>query len=112
MAKSKGLSSQDAEANVANGDHNGTDGGLLSGNSDGRLFAAMLVSCLIEIAWVGTCSTILFGSLMKLGIFRVSREDELRGIDDSKHGGSAYRNSFSGDLPGSPGSKAKGNTVV
>ena len=26
MAKSKGLSSQDAEANVANGDHNGTDG--------------------------------------------------------------------------------------
>jgi len=100
--------------------YNSTDGGLLSGNSDGRLFAAMLVSCLIEIAWVGTTSTILFGSLMKLGIFRVSREDELRGIDDSKHGGAAYRNSFSGDLPGSGGNgytngkwaKDKGNTVV
>jgi len=42
---------------------------------------------------VATCSTILFGTLSALGILRVAEEDEVRGLDESKHGGSAYRSS-------------------
>jgi Amt family ammonium transporter len=77
----------------------GTDGGLLTGGGDGRLFAAQLVSCLIEVAWVGTTSLVLFGTLSYLGIFRVAEKDEMQGLDVSKHGGSAYRQSFMGELP-------------
>jgi Amt family ammonium transporter len=67
------------------------DGGVFTGTTNGSLFAAQLVSVLIEVGWVGTCSTILFGTLSRLGLLRVDQADEIRGLDDSKHGGSAYK---------------------
>jgi len=69
------------------------DGGVFTGTTNGSLFAAQLVSVLIEVGWVGTCSTILFGTLSRLGLLRVDQADEIRGLDDSKHGGSAYKTS-------------------
>jgi Amt family ammonium transporter len=67
------------------------DGGIFTGSTNGSLFGASLVGCLIEIAWVGGLSFILFGVLSKCGLLRVDEQDEIRGLDDSKHGGSAYK---------------------
>ena len=56
----------------------------------GRLFGTMVVAGLVEVAWVVTTSAILFTALSKAKLFRVSKEDEEKGSDLSKHGGRAY----------------------
>jgi Amt family ammonium transporter len=94
-------------ASDAYGGVNGThDGGIFTGETNGWLFGSQFVGCLIEIAWVGTCSTILFGSLKLCGILRVDPKDEVRGLDDSKHGGSAYRTSNVGNGTSPPKSSS------
>ena len=51
--------------------------------------------------WVcGTC-TILFGTMRLAGILRISREEELAGLDKSRHGGYAYDIKGSQDEPSS-----------
>lgn len=62
----------------------------------GNLFAAQLVGVLSIIAWVLTLMTPLFYALKRLGLLRISPEEEHAGLDISKHGGSAYN----GDLTG------------
>jgi len=69
----------------------GYDGGAMTGQSTGAALGAELVALIIEIAWVGTLSAILFFVLKLLGMLRVSEDVETAGLDDSKHGGSAYR---------------------
>jgi len=69
------------------------DGGIFTSKTRGELFGAQVVGVIIEVLWVGTMSTILFGTLKLTGIFRVNAEDEEAGLDTSKHGGSAYANS-------------------
>ena len=49
-----------------------------------------LLAIVCEIAWVGGMSFIMFFVLKKLGMLRVSQEDEQLGADVSKHGGKAY----------------------
>ena len=61
----------------------------------GSLFATCIVSIIIEVAWVVTMSFLMFFLLKVLKIFRVPPEDEDIGLDNSKHGGSAYTH----DLP-------------
>jgi len=68
----------------------GADSGIFMGETRGLLFATQLVTPLIEIVWVVALSTILFGTLKVAGIFRVPKEMETAGLDESKHGGSAY----------------------
>merc|ERR1719424_1461657 len=68
------------------------DGGIFSGKTRGELFGAQVVGVIIEVLWVGTMSTLLFGTLKVTGIFRVGMEEEEAGLDTSKHGGSAYAN--------------------
>ena len=58
----------------------------------GMLFSAQLVALIIEVAWVGGLTALLFFALKKTGLLRVSREIEEVGMDSSKHGGSAYHN--------------------
>ena len=62
--------------------------GFLYGGS--TLFAAQLVALIIEFAWVGCTSSILFFTLKMTGVLRVSEQTERNGMDPSKHGGSAY----------------------
>ena len=62
--------------------------GFLYGGS--TLFAAQLVALIIEVAWVGCTSSILFFTLKMTGVLRVSEQTERNGMDPSKHGGSAY----------------------
>ena len=68
----------------------GSDGGAFTGETVGATLGAELVGVLIELVWVGGCSTILFGTLKATAMLRVSKEVEMAGLDASKHGGSAY----------------------
>jgi len=68
----------------------GYDSGLFMTGTHGSLFATHVVSIIIEVAWVVTMSAIMFGLLKAANIFRVPPEDEDIGLDNSKHGGSAY----------------------
>jgi len=71
----------------------GTDSGAFAGGSKGAILGAELVGLIIEILWVGTLSIFIFGLLKLTGMLRVSEDVEKAGLDDSKHGGSAYRKS-------------------
>jgi len=68
----------------------GYDAGLFMEGTHGSLFATHVVSIIIEVGWVVTMSAIMFGLLKAAKIFRVPPEDEDIGLDNSKHGGSAY----------------------
>lgn len=52
--------------------------------------ATQLIGILSIIAWVCGLTGILFATLKFFGKLRISEEDEHRGLDASKHGGSAY----------------------
>eukprot|EP00903_Cladosiphon_okamuranus_P006451 g6311.t1 len=63
--------------------------GVLYGGS-GRALAANLVFLLSIAAWVGLVTLVMF-VVTKLSIgIRVSKEEEVAGMDDSKHGGQTY----------------------
>lgn len=68
----------------------GMGGAFTHGNWDqlGWQIAAVLV----YFAWAFATSTILFFTLNVLGMFRVSEEEEMDGLDKSHHGGAAYNN--------------------
>ncbi|ETV74282.1 hypothetical protein H257_11208 [Aphanomyces astaci] len=56
----------------------------------GRQFAAQLIVIVAIVAWVGVTCTVLFLGLFRLDLLRVTRENELAGLDVSYHGGLAY----------------------
>lgn len=68
--------------------------------SKGNLLACQCIGILCIIAWVCTLSGLLFFGLKMLGMLRISEEEEHKGLDASKHGGSAY-NAYS--APGENG---------
>jgi len=66
----------------------GSGPGLFYGG--GNALGCACVFLLATIAWVGGLSFLMFFSLKKMGILRVSAEMEAAGMDVSKHGGGAY----------------------
>jgi len=66
------------------------DAGLFMPGTEGRLFATQVVAILIEIPWVVITSGVMFMILKVVGILRVPLDQETAGLDESKHGGSAY----------------------
>ena len=67
-------------------------GVFYGGKASGSLVAAF--ACIgVILAWVGSCMTILFGTLSAMGQLRVTADVESQGLDDSKHGGNwgAYK---------------------
>mmetsp|Transcript_2664 Transcript_2664/g.4547 ORF Transcript_2664/g.4547 Transcript_2664/m.4547 type:complete len:527 (+) Transcript_2664:74-1654(+) len=58
--------------------------------SSGHLIAAQIIGILVITGWVCTLTGICFFILKRFSILRISEEDEHRGLDASKHGGSAY----------------------
>jgi len=84
----------------------GTDAGAFAGGSKGALLGAELVGLIIEILWVGTLSTFIFGTLKLTGMLRVSADIEKAGLDDSKHGGSAYSKSANGSIQVTPATRS------
>lgn len=80
--------------------------GAFAGGSKGALLGAELVGLIIEILWVGTLSTFIFGTLKLTGMLRVSADIEKAGLDDSKHGGSAYSKSANGSIQVTPATRS------
>ncbi|KAH6804858.1 ammonium transporter 1 [Perilla frutescens var. frutescens] len=63
--------------------------GLLMGGG-GKLLGAQVVQVLVIIGWVTATMAPLFFALHKLKLLRVSRDDEMAGMDMTSHGGMAY----------------------
>ncbi|GFY81458.1 ammonium transporter 1;1 [Actinidia rufa] len=63
--------------------------GLFMGGG-GRLLAAHLIQILVIIGWVSATMGPLFFVLHKLNLLRISAEDEMAGMDLTRHGGFAY----------------------
>ncbi|OWM76804.1 ammonium transporter 1 member 4-like [Punica granatum] len=63
--------------------------GLLLGGG-GRLLAAQVVQIVVVAAWVSVTMGTLFFVLHKLGLLRISAEEEMAGMDLTSHGGLAY----------------------
>ncbi|RWW71971.1 hypothetical protein BHE74_00020253 [Ensete ventricosum] len=63
--------------------------GLFMGGG-GRLLAAHIVQILVITGWVSCTMGPLFFALHKLGLLRISSEDEMAGMDLTRHGGFAY----------------------
>jgi Amt family ammonium transporter len=64
--------------------------GFIWGGADGTLLLAQFVLILIIWLWVGSSMTVVFLALKYTGKLRVPAEVEEAGLDDSKHGGTAY----------------------
>ncbi|KAI3459586.1 hypothetical protein Pfo_016249 [Paulownia fortunei] len=63
--------------------------GLLMGGG-WRLFAAHIIQILVIIGWVSMTMGPLFYALHKLKLLRISQDDEMAGMDLTRHGGFAY----------------------
>ena len=63
--------------------------GLLMGGG-GRLLAAQVVQVLVVLGWVTVTMGPLFYGLNRLKLLRISRDDEMAGLDLTRHGGFAY----------------------
>ncbi|KAG6509987.1 ammonium transporter 1 member 1-like [Zingiber officinale] len=63
--------------------------GLFMGGG-GRLLAAHVVQILVIVGWVSATMGPLFYALHKFGLLRISGEDEMAGMDLTRHGGFAY----------------------
>ncbi|KAF7805245.1 ammonium transporter 1 member 2 [Senna tora] len=63
--------------------------GLFMGGG-GRLLAAQVVEVLVVCGWVTATMGPLFYVLNKLKLLRISRDDEMAGMDMTRHGGFAY----------------------
>jgi Amt family ammonium transporter len=65
------------------------EGGLFYGGGT-ALLGVQVLGVLGVLVWVGITATILFGILKAAGKLRVSREEEIRGLDIKEHGMEAY----------------------
>ncbi|KAE8735995.1 Ammonium transporter 1 member 1 [Hibiscus syriacus] len=63
--------------------------GLFMGGG-GRLLAAHVIQILVIVGWVSVTMGTLFYLLHRFGLLRISRDDELAGMDLTRHGGLAY----------------------
>ncbi|CAK9140407.1 unnamed protein product [Ilex paraguariensis] len=76
--------------------------GLFMGGG-GKLFAAQIIQILVIIGWVTATMAPLFYVLNKLKLLRISKEDEMAGMDLTRHGGFAYIYHDEDDLSVVPG---------
>ena len=63
--------------------------GLFMGGG-GRLLAAQIIQILVIFGWVTATMGPLFYGLHKLKLLRISSDDEMAGMDLTRHGGFAY----------------------
>ena len=66
--------------------------GLFYGGN-GTMLGVQLLAFVTITLWCTVTMLPFFYAMLKLGLFRVAEEHELLGLDESKHGGSAYNQS-------------------
>jgi Amt family ammonium transporter len=69
--------------------------GVLYGGS-GNLLACQIIGVVVIIVWTCTLLGLFFGAFRAMGMLRISAEEEAAGLDESKHGGSAYNMEVTG----------------
>ncbi|XP_073124219.1 ammonium transporter 1 member 2-like [Henckelia pumila] len=84
-----GLFANKAYVIEAYGGDPGRPHGLFMGGG-GKLLAAQIIQILVIIGWVSVTMGPLFFALKKLGLLRISSENEMAGMDMTSHGGMAY----------------------
>lgn len=65
------------------------DQGVIYGGN-GKLLACQLITIITVFAWTSVTMAPLFYILHKLNLLRISPDDEIAGMDVTRHGGSAY----------------------
>ncbi|OAE31456.1 hypothetical protein AXG93_725s1460 [Marchantia polymorpha subsp. ruderalis] len=65
--------------------------GLFMGGG-GKLFAAQIIEILVVVGWVTATMVPCFWLLHRFNLLRISAEDEMAGMDLTRHGGKAYYN--------------------
>lgn len=68
----------------------GTTGNGLFYGGGLKLLGAQLTGVIFVFLWCMLCGFILFGLLKSFGILRISREEELKGLDIGEHGMEGY----------------------
>jgi len=63
--------------------------GLFYGGG-GNLLACQIVGVIVIVVWTCTLLGLFFMAFKAIGMLRTSAEEEMLGLDESKHGGSAY----------------------
>ncbi|XP_034682810.1 ammonium transporter 1 member 2-like [Vitis riparia] len=76
--------------------------GLLMGGG-GKLLAAQFIQIIVVSGWVTVTMGPLFYALHKLKLLRISSEDEMAGMDLTRHGGFAYVYNEDDELSFKPG---------
>jgi Amt family ammonium transporter len=66
---------------------------------DGSLLGAQVVGVICIFLWVGGLLGLFFLALKKMNMLRTSPEEEQLGLDESKHGGSAYNMELVAPMP-------------
>nr|CAN76352.1 hypothetical protein VITISV_044207 [Vitis vinifera] len=83
------FATKDYVSQVYNSGQPGRPYGLFMGGG-GRLLAAHIIQILVITGWVSATMGTLFFILHKLKLLRISAEDEMAGMDLTRHGGFAY----------------------
>ncbi|KAF8388307.1 hypothetical protein HHK36_026973 [Tetracentron sinense] len=73
--------------------------GLFMGGG-GKLLAAHVIQVVVITGWVSVTMGVLFYVLHRFGLLRVSPEDEMAGMDLTRHGGFAYNDGDGLPAPG------------
>ena len=66
---------------------------------EGGLLGAQIVGIICIALWVGGLLGLFFLALKKVNMLRTSPEEEQLGLDESKHGGSAYNMELVAPMP-------------
>lgn len=66
---------------------------------DGSMLGAQIVGVICIFLWVGGLLGLFFLALKKMNMLRTSPEEEQLGLDESKHGGSAYNMELVAPMP-------------
>ena len=66
---------------------------------DGGMLGAQVVGIICITLWVGGLLGLFFLALKKMNMLRTSAEEEQLGLDESKHGGSAYNMELVAPMP-------------
>ncbi|KAL9381888.1 hypothetical protein Peur_024923 [Populus x canadensis] len=96
-----GLFAKETYVNEVYSNKPGRPYGLFMGGG-GKLLAAQIIEILVIVGWVSVTMGPLFYGLHKLKLLRISAEDEMAGMDLTRHGGFAYAYDAEDDVSGKP----------
>ena len=74
----------------ANPDYSGDEFTGIFYGGEGKFLGYQIYAMIVYSGWTAVTSGVMFYTLMQMGWFRVSEEEEMAGVDETHHGGKAY----------------------